>query len=72
MESPEFHEAQKLAKITLGTALKKYAMRFYQLKIGHGAVGPFLARVGAIDTPECWWCRAQEQTFIHLYMECRR
>ena len=29
----------------LGGTLKEYAMRFYQLKIGHGAVGVFLARI---------------------------
>lgn len=43
-------------------------MRFYQLKIGHGVVGTFLARIKAMETPECWWCGAQEQTVIHLYM----
>ena len=47
-------------------------MRFYQLKIEHGAVGIFFARIGVIKTPECWWCRAQEQTVIHLYTECQR
>ena len=57
---------------TLGGALTKYAMRYYQLKVGHGAIGIFLARIGVIETPECWWCGAQEQTVIHLYTECRR
>lgn len=56
----------------LGKALKKYAMHFYQLKIGHGAIGTFLARIGVMETPECWWCAAQEQTVIHLYTECRK
>lgn len=56
----------------LGNAPKKYAARYYQLKIGHGAVGTFLARIGAIETPRCWWCGAREQTVIHLYTECRR
>lgn len=41
---------------TLGEALKRCAMRLYQLKIGHGAVGTFLAGIGAMETPECWWC----------------
>lgn len=45
-------------------------MQFYQLKIGHGAVGTFLARIGAMEAPECWWCGAQEQTVIYLYTEC--
>ena len=57
---------------TLGRALKKYAIRYYQLKVGHGAIGTFLARIGAMETPECWWCGAQEQTVIHPYTECRR
>lgn len=57
---------------TLGGTPKKYAMRFYQLKIGHEAVGIFLAKIGVIKTPECWWCRTQEQTVIHLYTQCRR
>ena len=37
----------------------------------HAAVGAFLARIGAVENPECW-CGAQEQTVIHLYTECRR
>ena len=57
---------------TLGGALKKYAVRYYQLKVGHGAIRTFLARIGVIETPECWWCGAQEHTVIHLYTECRR
>ena len=33
---------------------KKYASRDYQLKLGHGAIEIFLARIGVIETPECW------------------
>ena len=40
---------------TLANAPKKYASRYCQLKVGHGAVGTFLARIGVIETPECWW-----------------
>ncbi len=36
---------------TQGTAPKRYAARFYQLKVGNGAVGTFLARIWVIDTP---------------------
>ena len=57
---------------TLGKAPKKYTARYYQLKTGHGAFGTFLARIGALETPKCWWCGASEQTVIHLYTECRR
>lgn len=47
-------------------------MRFYQLKIGHRAVGTFFARRRAMETLEFWWCGVQEQTVIHFYTECRR
>ena len=57
---------------TLSNTSKKYAMRYFQLKVGHGAIGVFLARIGVVETPECWWCGAQEQTVIHLYTECRK
>ncbi len=32
----------------------------------------FLARIGVIETPECWWCGAAEQTVEHLYARCRK
>ena len=57
---------------TLGNAPKKYASRFYQLKVGHAAVGTFLARIGVIEAPECWWCGEAEQSVVHLYTKCRR
>ena len=52
--------------------MKKYASRYYQLKVGHGAVETFLVRIGAIETPEFWWCEASEQTVEHLYAWCRK
>ena len=58
--------------LVLGSTSKKYASRYYQLKVGHGAVGTFLVRIGVIETPECWWCGATEQTVEHLYAQCRR
>lgn len=57
---------------TLGNASKKYASRFYQLKVGHAAVGTFLVRIEAIETPECWWCGEAKQFVVHLYTKCRR
>lgn len=57
---------------TLANAPKKYASRYYQLKVGHGAIGTFLARIGVIETPECWWCGETEQSVEHLYAKCRR
>ncbi len=58
--------------LALGNASKKYASRYYQLKVGHGAEWTFLIRIGAIETPEYWWCRASEQTVEHLYARCRK
>ena len=57
---------------TLANAPKKYASRYYQLKVGHGAIGTFLTRIGVIESPECWWCGETEQSVEHLYARCRR
>ena len=56
----------------LGSTSKKYASRYLQLKVGHGAAGIYLARIGAIETPQCWWCNEAEQTVGHLHTKCRR
>lgn len=47
-------------------------LRYYQLKVGHGAIGTFLTRIGVIESPECWWCGVTEQSVEHLYTKCRR
>ena len=59
-------------KGALVRAPKKYATRYYPLKVGHGAAGTFLARIGVIEIPECWWCGVSEQTVEHLYTRCRK
>ena len=56
----------------LGSTSKEYALRYLQLKVGHGAVGTYLAKIGVIKTPKCWWCDGEEQTVEHLYFKCRR
>ena len=56
----------------LGQAAKKYASRFFQLKVGHGAVGVYLERIGAVETAECWWCGQAEQSVVHLFAKCRK
>ena len=56
----------------LGKAPKKYASRFFQLKVGHGAVGLFSERIGVVETAECWWSRQAEQSVIHLYVNRRK
>ena len=40
----------------LGKAPKKYAARFYQLKVGHGAVRNYLAKIRVIETRQYWRC----------------
>ena len=56
----------------LGRTVKKYASRYFQLKIGHGAVRTYLAKIGAVETPQCWWCGQAEQSVEHLHTKCRR
>lgn len=56
----------------LAKTRKLYAARFYQLKIGHGAIGTFLSKIGAAETAECWWCGNAEQSVMHLYTKCRK
>ncbi len=56
----------------LQNAPKKYLARYYQLKVGHGAIGTYLARIGKIGTPKCWWCKEVVQTVEYLYTKCQR
>lgn len=37
----------------LGIISKKYASHYFQLKIRHGAIDTFLARIGIIEIPKC-------------------
>jgi hypothetical protein len=39
-------------------APKKVACRYYQLKIGHAAIGTYLRRIGVQETETCQWCSA--------------
>ena len=56
----------------LGRTAKKYASRYLQLKVGHGAVGTYLASIGVTETSQCWWCGQAEQSVEHLYTKCRK
>ena len=59
----------------LGKTRKFSASRLYQLKVGHGAIGTFLHRIGATETAECWWCGDAEQsvyTFVYKVPEMMR
>ena len=56
----------------LGQAPKRYASRFFQLKVGHAAVGVFLEKIGVRETVECWWCGQADQSVNHLYTKCRK
>ena len=55
----------------LAAAPKKLASRFYQLKSGHAAVGPYLQRIGARESEVCQGCRAPKESVRHLLLECR-
>lgn len=56
----------------LGHTARKYPSRYLQLKVGHGAVGSYLARIGVIETPQFWWCGQAGQSVEHLYTKCPR
>lgn len=60
---------------TLGTGPKKYAARFYQLKVGNGAVGTFLARIMGHRNPRMlvvWGGRAVCRTLLHKMSEMEK
>ena len=69
-----FHIPQLKSGInpTFAKTPKTLAARFYQLKVGHGAVGVFLKRIGVVETDDCWWCGAPEQSVDHVYTKCRK
>lgn len=45
------------------------------LGFGHGAVGIFLAKIGATETPppppKCWWYGTREQRVVCMYTSTR-
>ena len=59
-------------QLTLGQAPKKYAARFFQLRVEHTATRVFLERIGKRETAECWWCGRADQSVSHLYTKCRK
>ena len=50
----------------LGQAPTRYASRFFQLEVGHGAIGVFLERIGVTETADCWWFKQAGQSVDHL------
>lgn len=55
-----------------GTSTEEICLTVFQLKVGHGAIGVFLERIGVTETAECWWCKQAEQSVEHLYTKCRK
>jgi hypothetical protein len=55
----------------LAAASKELASRFYQLKSGHAAIGPYLQGIGARESKRCQGCQAPEESVRHLLLECR-
>ncbi len=58
--------------LLLGWRRKLYASRFYQLKVGHGAISTFFERIRAEESAKFWWCRDAEQSVMHLYTKCQK
>lgn len=56
----------------LGQVPKKYAAQFFELKVGHIAIGVFLKKIGKRKTVDCWWCRQVDQSVDHLYIKCKK
>lgn len=46
----------------VGNTSKKYASHYFLLKVGHGAIGAYLAKIGVVETLQCWWCGQAEQS----------
>ena len=59
-----------LDPVVAGTP-KGTARRYYQLKVGHAAIGAYLHRIQARDSPACQWCQAPRETVYHALFECR-
>jgi hypothetical protein len=55
----------------LTVAPKRIASRYYQLKIGHAAIGAYLQKVQAQESGACRGCQAPSETVYHLLFECR-
>ena len=56
----------------LGQTPKKYAIRFFQLRVGHAATDVFLERIRKREIAECMWCGRADQLVVHLYTRCRK
>jgi len=56
---------------TVAGSTKRLASRFYQIKTGHCLSGQYLHWTKNRPTPQCWWCRYQQQTREHLFKVCR-
>ena len=53
-------------------ASKQLASRYYQLKIGHAALGAHLYQIQARDNPACQACGEPRETVHHVLFECRK
>ena len=52
---------KEVISLILGSAPKKYASPYYQVKVGHGAVGTFLARIGLPKPPNAGGAELQSK-----------
>ena len=44
----------------------------FQLKVGYGAIGFYLAKIKMVETSHYWWCGQAEQTVEYLYTKCQQ
>ena len=63
---------KKGISLAFGSASKKYASRYYQLKVEHSLVGIFLVRIEVIQTLKCWRYGVTEQIVKHLYIQYQK
>jgi hypothetical protein len=55
----------------VAAAPKRIASRYYQLKVGHAAIGAYLQKIQARESGACHGCQAPSETVYHLLFECR-
>lgn len=48
---------------------KAICITILPVEVRHGAIGPFLKPIGAVESAECWRCGNVEQSVMHLYIK---
>jgi len=53
--------------LTPAKASKAVASRFYQFRMGHALIGPYLKNIGGRASDTCWFCDRVKQSREHLF-----